>query len=331
VGAHHHDQRRALLVGEQHRHVLARRRCRDAQVVESQLGEPLGPGSAAVRIGVNDQLGAARQRHVRGGVHVAEDQVGLQPLFQQRVGAAVDPDEHGPHVADVRLQRPQIAAIGGASDDDQDMAVAEVGPGSWKLELAREELALLADVRHGVLREGRQGIVDPLPLPLELLGEVGGGEHPSLRQQAAPAQHLTALDDDRITVAKLLEERSRGGVDEAHPGLGQQQRPRVRISTGRERGDVDHRAHAARDEIFGRYPVEVGVVDHSDVSRSQPLDEVLRLASQTRGAVDRGGGLRLGKRTTAQPRARTACAGRGAGHGRGLSPAARISAPSTAR
>ena len=65
---------------------------------------PLEPGRAAVAVGVHDDLGAAAQRVVGHRVHVADDEVGLVPRLDERVGAAVDADEHRLVLADVVAQ-----------------------------------------------------------------------------------------------------------------------------------------------------------------------------------------------------------------------------------
>ena len=53
-------------------------------------------GRAAVGVGVHDHLGAAGQRVVADGVHVADDHVGPVAGLEQRVRAAVHPDQHRP-------------------------------------------------------------------------------------------------------------------------------------------------------------------------------------------------------------------------------------------
>ena len=62
---------------------------------------------------------------------------GLKPCLEDRVGAAVDADEHRLDVADVGPQRAQVALVVDAAHDDQHRAVAEVGVEARQLELAR--------------------------------------------------------------------------------------------------------------------------------------------------------------------------------------------------
>ena len=80
------DQRGPLLGGEQHRDVLAGAR-RPAPTVKSRPSSRSRsePGRAAVGIGVDDQLRPGPQRLLAGRVHVAEDEVGLVALLDDRV------------------------------------------------------------------------------------------------------------------------------------------------------------------------------------------------------------------------------------------------------
>ena len=92
----------AALECDQHRDVLARSRGGQQLVLEPERFEALAPRRGAVLIGVHDQLGAAGQDPVRGGVHVTDHEVGRQPGLEQRVATAVDAHQHRAQVADVR-------------------------------------------------------------------------------------------------------------------------------------------------------------------------------------------------------------------------------------
>ena len=139
----------------------------------------------------------------------------------------------------------------------------------------------------GVLGELGERLVDPLALLVERRSELDDAEH-------APAQDLLAADADdaardrhRLAVAQQLEGVARRDVDQQHPGAGEQQRPGVRVApVGGLRG-VDHRPHAGRDQLLGRDPVDVEVVDDRDVAGTQPLDQVLGAAPEPGGALDR--------------------------------------------
>ena len=99
-------------MGEQHRHVLAGADRGDHDRLHPEPAQAVEPGGAAVGIRVDDGLGTAGERGVAGGVHVAEHHVRRKALLEDRVGAAVDADEHGMRVLDVGAQRAQVAAVG---------------------------------------------------------------------------------------------------------------------------------------------------------------------------------------------------------------------------
>ena len=173
VGANADDQGRPLLEGHQHRDVLAGAGGGQQGVLEAHVEQALATGGAPVRIGVDDQLRPAAQRLVAGRVHVAEDHVRLHSRLQHPVGAAVDGDDQRAHVADVGAQGLEVTAVTVAADDDQHVAVAEVGPGRRELDAAGQQIGLLAHVGDGVLGEFGKRLVDPLELlvalPLQLL------------------------------------------------------------------------------------------------------------------------------------------------------------------
>ena len=90
-----------------------------------------------------------------------------------------------------------------------------------------------------------------------------------------------------VAVVEQLEEAGARGIDEADPGPGQHQRPRVGVlAVGGGRG-VEHGGDPGRDQLLGRDPVDVEVVDDGDVARAQLLHQVLGALSQAGGPVDR--------------------------------------------
>ena len=186
------DQLGAVLVREQHRHVLARADRRGDDGVEAEPLQALPARGAAVGVGVDDDLRAAGERGVGGRVHVAEDHVRLEALLDDRVGAAVDADEHRVGVLDVGAQRAQVAAVGRAANDDQRVPVAEVRPDRREVDLADQQLALVAHVFDRVHREVGERLVDALALALDLLGGGVEVDHPPrgelrpVRAQRAP-------------------------------------------------------------------------------------------------------------------------------------------------
>ena len=127
MGADGDDERGALVVGEQHRDVLAGARGREDHRLDAERAHPLQPGRAAVAVGVHDDLGAAAQGVVGDRVHVADDEVGLVPRLDERVGAAVDADEDRLVLADVVAQGLQVLLVVVAAHDDERVPAVEVG------------------------------------------------------------------------------------------------------------------------------------------------------------------------------------------------------------
>ena len=132
----------ARLVGEQHRDVLAR-------AVGDELDVRRRPTRGGSRGPARDRRGArgarARRRSAarasRHRVEVADDDVGLEPDLEQRVGAAVDADQHRLVLADVRPQRREVAAVVVAAHDDQRVPALELGAQRRQLERLERELA----------------------------------------------------------------------------------------------------------------------------------------------------------------------------------------------
>ena len=154
-------RRRALVVGEQHRDVLARAGGREDHRLDPERPHPLEPGRPTVAVGVHDDLGPAAQRVVGHRVHVADDEVGPVPRLDERVGAAVDADEDRLVLADVVAERLQVLLVVVAAHDDEGVPAVEVGADVGHADAVEEQLALLAQVVHGVLRRrpraGRTG------------------------------------------------------------------------------------------------------------------------------------------------------------------------------
>ena len=112
--AHADDQRRALLVREEHGEILARADCAYFSVGKTKPLDPLASRRPPVRVGVDDELGAAAKRPVGGRIHVADDHVRAPSRLEDRVGASVDPDEDRPHIVDVGPERAQVRTTTGA-------------------------------------------------------------------------------------------------------------------------------------------------------------------------------------------------------------------------
>ena len=133
---------------------------RDELELHAQLLQAAAAGRAAVGVGVHDELRAAAQSGLSGRVHVAHDHVRGEALLEQGLGAAVDRDDHGTHVADERPQGAQVALVADAADDHERGAIAKVGGEAGQLDPAGQQLALLAHVLDRVVGEALERLAD---------------------------------------------------------------------------------------------------------------------------------------------------------------------------
>jgi hypothetical protein len=76
---------------------------------------------------VDQELRSATKRPVRDRIHIAHDDVGLVPGLEQRVGAAVDGDQHRLEVPDIRPHDPKVSLVTRPACDDKGVAVAKPG------------------------------------------------------------------------------------------------------------------------------------------------------------------------------------------------------------
>ena len=127
VGADGDDQLGALVVGQQHRDVLAGAGGGEDDRLDAELLAP-APARAPARRGRRGRRSRRRSaaRASRHGVHVADDHVGLVAGLEQRVGAAVDADEHRPVLPDVGAQRREVLLVVVAPDDDEHVPAVEL-------------------------------------------------------------------------------------------------------------------------------------------------------------------------------------------------------------
>src|SRR5207244_9685439 len=119
---------------------------------------------------------------------------------------------------DVGAQRAQVAVVRRAPHDDERVAVTKARPRRRQLDPPSEQLALLADVVHRVRREGRDRLVDSLALSLEHPLALRQAEDPPGGERRAVTVDLAGEEDDRLAIAKLVEQRGGRSVDEADAG-----------------------------------------------------------------------------------------------------------------
>jgi len=203
---------------------------------------------------MHDEFGAAAQRRVGHRVHVPDDQVGRVAVLEQRVGAAVHPDEHRPVLADIGLERAQVLAVVVAADDDQHVLPVEVGADVGHPDAVEEQVALAAQVLHRVRREG-----------LELGGQPGArglhGDRDSrgvlldaLGDELLAAEQGPAVDADVLALAELAEDVLPDGVDERDPGVGEDAGPEVGIPARDRCRRVDDRGDVRPSPATPRIP-----------------------------------------------------------------------------
>ena len=216
VGAHGDDER-----GRPCRRPAASRRPRWCPWRGRPPARPRAPApararGAAVAVGVHDDLGAAAQRVVGHRVHVADDEVGLVPGLDERVGAAVDADEDRLVLADVVAQGLQVLLVVVAAHDDEGVPAVEVGADVGHADAVEEQLALLAQVVHGVRRRtpraGRTG-----PARASVMALLDG----------LVVEHRRGGDGGLVGAHRALLERQLGAVLDRHD---------VRAGAGRAAG-----------------------------------------------------------------------------------------------
>src|SRR5699024_5633593 len=290
VGADGDDHGGALLVGQQHRDVLAGAGGGegDRAVLDPQRGEPLHPRGAAIAIGVHHQLGAAAQRAVGDGIHVADDHVGVEARLEHGIGAAVDADDDRAVLAQERLEGGEVLLVVVAAHDDEHRAAVHAGGHVRGADAVQQQVPFAQHVLHGVLREQLELFGQALARDLEGGGHRrvvlpgAGGDGPVLEE------HLVPGDRELLAVADLLEDGGAQAVDQHDAGVHEDPRTGVGVPAGGGGGDVEHRGRLPLHEGLGGDPVDVLVVDHGDVAGLEALGEVLGALAEARGAREGG-------------------------------------------
>src|SRR4051794_25048709 len=283
MGSHRHHQPRAVRIGEQHRGVLAGAQRGEHDGAQPEVLDAFEGGRPAVAVRVQHELRAALQRRVGARVHVPDDHVRLVARLHQRVGAAVDADEQRLVLRDVGPQDVEVAAVVVAAHDDQHVPALDLGADLRHADTLEEQLLLLAEIGHGVEREGVDLVRQPGPGLLELLLEdLGGEQGPGHEHRTVRIQQLAAGDDDALAPPDAAQHRLPHVVDEGDAGLEQDARAQVRVAPRHRADRVDDGADPGGDERLGADPVQVGVVDDRDLARLQPLGQVLGATVQAR-------------------------------------------------
>ena len=165
------------------------------------------------------ELGAAVQARLRHRVEVADDHVGLQADFEQRVGAAVDADEHRPVLADVRAQRGEVAAVVVPAHHDQRVTSRELRVQRWQRQRLEREARFAPHVLQRVVGEPFQLPADRGARVFHRRFDVGLGEHLGGGDELVVAPDLAVDDPQRVAFLHAIEEVGAGGVEQRDPGL----------------------------------------------------------------------------------------------------------------
>jgi hypothetical protein len=235
---------------------------------------------------VHDHLGAAAQRVVRHRVHVADDHIGAVPRLDQRVGAAVHPDEYRLELPDVRAQHVEVGLVVVAPDDDQHVSTGDAGLDVRYADAVQQQVPLLLEVFHRVGGERLQLDGQPLAGVDHQRTDRLGVLAPALPEDVLAPVDRAALDADRLALAQPVEQLVAQVVDERDAGLDEHLGAEVRVPAGDGRFGVEHRRDPGGHQGVGRDPVEVDVVDDGDVPGPKPTDEPLRPAVEPRGTGD---------------------------------------------
>ena len=214
--------------------------------------------------------------------------------LEDGVRAAVDADEEGPVLADVRAQRLQVLAVVVPTDHDERVPALDPGPDGRDPDPVEEQLALLADELHRVRREGldlnREARTGLVHLDLDRFGV----EQVTRRDPRVTMPEPIPVQPQWVTVMEL-HDGGPNGVEQRHACLVEDRWSDVGITAGERGGSVDHRSRPRSHECVRAHLVEILVVDDGDVSGPQPPREVLRPAvhaGRTHHPGTRGGGVR---------------------------------------
>src|SRR6185503_1553855 len=193
------------------------------------------------------------------------------------VGAAVDADEHGLEVADVRLDDVQVALHPGAAGHHEGVPVAKARLHLREPDPFGKELRLVTKVPEGVLGEALERLGDAASLLGQLRLDVRLRQGAAGREARAVAEEARAADDEGLAVPDLLEEVGVAvHVDEPDPAAHKLERPGVREAPAHRGRDVDDDAYVRGEKLLRGHAVEVAVVDDRDVVRPEAPDEALR-------------------------------------------------------
>ena len=125
----------------------------------------------------------------------------LEARLEQRVGAAVDRDQHRLEVADVRTNHAQVALHSRAARDDERVPVAEARRERREVDALGEQASLVAQVAHRVLGECFERFGHAALLRDQHAVELAGLEDAARREARAVAKDAAASNRELLAVA----------------------------------------------------------------------------------------------------------------------------------
>ena len=221
------------------------------------------------------ELGAAMQRDRRERVEVADDDVGRAAVVDQRVGTAVDGDEHGAVLAYVRPERAQIVLVVESAHDHQRVATADLGRKRRQRDRLEAALGLLVDELEGVASERAQLGADAQARLLHPVVDLVRGQQLPRGQLLTVAPERVVAELDHFAVSKGVHHRSADGVEQWYPRRDDAFRTAVRIPPRDRTVGVHDGRYARGEQALGRDAIEVAVVDDRDLAPPDPLGQVL--------------------------------------------------------
>ena len=165
---------------------------------------------------------------------------------------------------------------------DEDLAPLEVGSHVRDAGAVEEKFAFLQDVGRGVRGERLELEGEPLPCLLQAPADGVGILGRALGHEPVPVPHLPAVHVDTVALADAHHVRA-----DRDAGVEEDLWPEVGVPPGRGPGGVQHDGRPAGHERLRGDTVDVRVVDDGDITRAQPLGEVLRAGVHPRRPPER--------------------------------------------
>ncbi len=248
VRAHGRDEIRALLEGQQHRHVFTGPPRGEHQVGQTRGLQPFAAGRGAVGISVHDQFRAAAQGGVGDAVHVADDEVGTVALLHQQVRAAVHANQHRAHDLEIGANGAQVGLRPRAPHHDQAMLARELGVKRRNGLTLEQQRLFIHHVSQRVFDELRHFRADVVLRLFELalqqvLGKhLPGGDALSVQVDGA-FHHL-----QKAPLGNPRQQVVAGAINERNARLQEKPRSGVGKAAGKGTLRVDHRGGLLLDQ-----------------------------------------------------------------------------------